>query len=230
MPLTNATILLVRHGEKDDPCAPLDDVKHPHLNAAGQARAQAYVDYFTKKYKATTTSGRGGDSAPIKLTHLFAAANSPASHRPYETLEPLANATGLPFDYTSYADAQWSTLATDLAHGNYDGANILICWHHGEIICLATDLVGQVNPPPTPESCWPPGTAAWDCDEFGWVMQIRYDGTGAAESDWVRVVNESLMSADKNAPPDSNDWPKRKKPCDPNVDASTDLESAGAIA
>ncbi|HEX3455906.1 MAG TPA: hypothetical protein VHS03_14885 [Gaiellaceae bacterium] len=205
--LANATVLLVRHGEKDNPCAK-DDSKDVCLNPMGKERAQKYVRYFGSY---TARKVDGSEPTPIKLTHLFAAANSTNSHQPHETLKPLAEANPkLPFDYTNYKDADWKCLADDLRDKDHDGAAILICWHHGEIVDLANRLLGKFAPTSPPKSCWPPLDGRWDCRAFGWVMQIRYDANGAAGTDWVRVVSEALMF-DDFSPPYTTNWQTKEK-------------------
>ena len=46
--------------------------------------------------------------------------------------------------------------------------NIVICWHHGEILELA-NLLLKGNPPPG----WP--TEPWPPDVFGWLLWLHYD-------------------------------------------------------
>lgn len=79
--LKNAIILVIRHAEKPD--------QGHTLSAAGEVRAQAYINYF-KNYKV--------DGQPLKLDYLFATADSGNSHRPRLTLEPFAKALGLKID------------------------------------------------------------------------------------------------------------------------------------
>ena len=69
----NTNILMIRHGEKPK--------SGTGLAVAGQERAQAYSIYFQNYLL---------NSSPVKLNHLFAAANSNASHRPVLTITPLS--------------------------------------------------------------------------------------------------------------------------------------------
>jgi len=78
--LSNTTILLVRHGEK--PGDPGSDNKSdgPGLSPAGQARAQAYVEYFADF---TASSADGSRSTKVELEWVFATADNPGtSYRP----------------------------------------------------------------------------------------------------------------------------------------------------
>src|ERR1700761_770641 len=109
--LKDATVLIIRHAEKPE--------TGNYLNAAGVARAKAYVNYF----KNLTLDGQ-----PVKLTSIFAAADSKKSQRPRLTVEPTSEALGLPID-SRFSEKECDELAQDLAakpHGNA----ILIAWHH----------------------------------------------------------------------------------------------------
>jgi hypothetical protein len=146
--LANATVLIIRHADKPE--------SGDGLSAAGVARANAYVNYF-ENY-------RVGD-APIKLTALFAAADSKESHRPYLTLEPLSRAIGLPID-SQYKDKDYPKLVDALQSANH-GGYILICWHHGEISNLVRALGAD------PDQLIPGGK--WPGDQYGWVLQLSFD-------------------------------------------------------
>ncbi|HEU0301176.1 MAG TPA: histidine phosphatase family protein [Longimicrobium sp.] len=149
---TNANILLIRHGEKPE--------TGTGLAPAGQARAQAYVAYF-QNYPI------GGDT--LKLQYIFATKDSKDSHRPRLTVTPLADALGLKID-DKHADEDYAKVADDLlAHGKYDGSNVLVCWHHGHLLELAARLGA------TSGTSWP---AEWPGDVYGWVLQLCYGADG----------------------------------------------------
>jgi hypothetical protein len=199
--LQNATILLVRHAEKDNPGQDDKEGDDPFLSDSGWQRAKHYVDYFSQ-YHVTSVDGR--DAGPLKLTHLFAAADHlDTSYRPNQTLQPLSNAMGLPIDL-SVADADYLDLIAELANPHkYDQATILVCWHHGEIVQLADGLLGAGGHPApilSTASTWP-AQGTWPGDVFGWLMQMCYDANGAADGDWARCINEHLMPDDKTDPP-----------------------------
>jgi hypothetical protein len=147
----NAVILVIRHAEKPD-------TGHT-LSAAGDARAQAYVNYF-KNYQV--------NGQPLKLDYLFATKDSGNSHRPRLTLEPFAKALGLKID-SRFNNDQFQQLAQEIQN-HPPGTNILICWHHGNI----PELVGALGA--DPKKILPNGK--WPDDEFNWLIQLRYDENG----------------------------------------------------
>ena len=163
--LARATVLIIRHAEEPD---------HGNgLSAAGTAHAEAYVNYF-EHY-----SLKAG-AVPIELTALFAAANSNASHRSVLTLTPLSQALGLPLN-APYKDNDYAKLAEALRttdHGRY----ILVCWHHGNIPNLVRALGGD------PHELLPDGK--WPSDQYGWVIQLRYDKQGDLKD--AKLVVEGL--------------------------------------
>jgi hypothetical protein len=165
------------------------------VRPAGQARAQAYVAYF-QNYAAQPADGPG--SKPVVLDHLFATKDSKESQRPRLTLTPLSAAIGHKI-HADVADADWADLVTELA--GYSGVDVLVCWHHGQILDLANALLakGGVDPAQLPAaSAWP---SKWPGDVFGWVLQIVYDANGNADPAWVRAFSERLMYDDTTDPP-----------------------------
>ena len=178
----NTNILMIRHAEKPD--------SGTGLAIAGQERAQAYVVYF---------QNYGLNSNSIKFDYLFAAANSPESHRPRLTIEPLSKAIGLDIN-DNYKDKDYQKLATDiLQKSKYDNSNILICWHHGEILDLAGALGVDASKLP-PESNWP--APPWPGEVFGWLLQLCYDVNGRIIVSQTICNNEQLMYNDYgNNPP-----------------------------
>jgi hypothetical protein len=182
---SNTNILLIRHAEKP--------AEGTGLAPAGKARAQAYVAYF-QDYAI--------GQAPIELHYIFAAADSHESHRPRHTVEPLAKALGLEID-DKYADKDYAALAHHLlTHEKYDGRNLLVCWHHGEILQLAAALMqGGVAGPDAPASGgalplsarWP---SHWPGDVFGWVLQLSWGAGGSLDPAQTFCQSERLMYDD----------------------------------
>jgi broad specificity phosphatase PhoE len=196
--LENSTILLVRHGEKPGGGCAKDTDGDVNLSQAGADRAQAYVGYL-RSFTARTADGTS--SVTVRPDFLFAARDGSSSHRPVETLTPLAQATGLPFD-TGIKDADYATrLVPALGDGRYADSTVVICWHHGTLVQLAEQLLlvnGQRRPDLPAASTWP---ATYDCETFGWLFQIRYDANGIVQPGWTRCLNEQLMPDDTINPP-----------------------------
>jgi hypothetical protein len=150
--LTGSTVLLVRHAEKPD--------KGRGLSPMGQARADGYASYFPN----LPVAGQ-------RYAHLFAAADSINSQRPSLTLTPLAHELKMHVE-TPYTDDQYVEFATTLlGTGDYTNQNIVVCWHHGEILDLAGLLLRGYTPPP--QANWP--QKPWPGDVFGWLLWISYD-------------------------------------------------------
>ena len=135
----NATIFLVRHGEKPD--------SGTGLSPAGQARADAYVKYFQNL--------KNPQGKTIHWDYLFACLDSDDSDRPLLTITPLAAALNKKID-TKFKDKDYSTLLTHFQQNakQYAGSNILICWHHGEILQL-TEAMGASSATLPATSNWP---------------------------------------------------------------------------
>lgn len=168
-PLANAVILIVRHGEKPD--------DGPDLAPAGQERAQAYVRYFEHfQY----------DSRPLHIDHIMASADTSKSHRERLTMEPLANALGLPID-TRFRNKDVDGVAQALA-ANPGGHVILICWHHGEIPALVQALGADSD------KLFPSGK--WPSSRFDMVIELPYDSNGHLMVDRVKRIDEHLMPGD----------------------------------
>jgi hypothetical protein len=179
----NATILLIRHGEKP---ATSGDVR---LTTAGAARAQAYIVSIPQYLLAA--------DVPSRLRHIVAAADSTGSHRSRLTVDPLSQALGLPVDAT-HADADFPTLAAALSRdARYDDGATLVCWHHENLLAIALAL--GVRPERLPHSAtWP---EAWPADVFGWLLQICFDADGAIIPAQTCCRNQRLMYGDHGQDP-----------------------------
>jgi hypothetical protein len=182
----NTNILMIRHAEKPS--------SGTGLALPGQERAYAYVVYF-QNYTLQASS----DSSPLKLSYLFASADSSSSDRPDLTIKPLSDAIGVSINL-NYKDADYQKAADEiLKKSHYDQSNILICWHHEEILALAAAL--GVDPTKLPSgNNWP---SQWPGSEYGWLLQICYDGSGDIVDSQTLCLNEKLMYDDQNDPPGS---------------------------
>jgi hypothetical protein len=166
--LKNAVILIIRHAEQQE--------DGQGLSPAGDARARAYVNYFTT----FTIDGR-----PLKLDYLFASKDSSNSHRPGLTIQPIATKLGLMVD-SRFKNRQFSDLVDEIQSRPH-GANILICWHHGKIPQIIRALGAD------PKQLLPNGR--WPDDVFGWLILLRYDENGnLVES---KRINEQLSGDER---------------------------------
>jgi phosphohistidine phosphatase SixA len=139
-----AKVLVMRHAEK------LDDPNDPNLSPPGQARAAAMVAWYP------ATFGRP-DS-------IFATAISKHSERPIQTVQPLAQSLGIPFNAT-FSDQDYGALAKLLlSDTKFSGKSILICWHHGNIPGLLRALGASTGSYPDP----------WDFTVFDLVVALDY--------------------------------------------------------
>ena len=178
----NTNILMVRHAEKPD--------SGKRLSVAGQERAHAYAVYF-QNYMLNGTL--------LKLSYTFATADSSQSQRPRLTMEPLANAMGMEID-ARYQENDYQKVADEiLQNSKYHQSNILICWHHGEILELAAALEVDATKLP-PQSHWP--SPPWPGEVFGWLPQVCYDADGNVIPSQTLCINQQLMYDDygKNPP------------------------------
>jgi len=168
-PLSDATILIIRHAEKPE--------VGTGLSPEGEARAQAYVHYF-QNFRVK--------SEPMKFDYLVAAIDSDHSQRSRLTLEPLSTAIGLKPDLRFQAKRP-QELARELLSRQH-GKAILICWHHKEIPELLKSLGAD------PDHLLPGGE--WPVQQFGWVLELRYDHDGQLLQNKTKRIKEHLMTGD----------------------------------
>ena len=164
--LADATVLIVRHGEKPD--------TGTGLSPAGEARAKAYVRYFQPMKLDNGTS--------FRPDMLVATADSADSARERLTLAPLADALKLPIDQR-FADKDVKALVKALS-GESHGKSILIAWHHGELGKLIKAFGAD------PKALMPKGK--WPDDVFDWVVVLRFDHAGQLIPDSPHIMQEKL--------------------------------------
>ena len=157
-----AQILLLRHGEKPEAAS------DPGLSPKGQIRAAALAIYLPAAF------GRP--------SHLFATRQSPESDRPAQTLKPLSAALGIALD-TRFENSQFKDLAREfLADPRYQGARIVVCWHHHEI----PDFAKALDVKDAPDH--------WDDNVFDRIWQIDY-GLGHPK---LSKVHQKLLFGDSD--------------------------------
>lgn len=163
--LADATVVIIRHGEKPD--------SGPELSAEGQAHAQAYVGYFQHLVL---------DGVPFRPDMLVASANSKNSARERLTLTPLSQALGLPIDQR-FADKEVKPLFEALASEQH-GKSILIAWHHGELAKLLRAFGAD------PDALLPDGK--WPGSVFNWTVVLRYDHAGQLIPGSAQIIQQDL--------------------------------------
>lgn len=163
--LADATVLIVRHGEKPD--------SGPDLSPAGEARARAYASYFNPFIL---------DGKPFRPDMLVASADSKNSARERLTLAPLAQALKLPIDQR-FADREVQELVAALSSETH-GKSILIAWHHGQLGKLIKAFGAD------PKALLPKGK--WPDDEFNWLVVLRFDHTGQLVPGSAKIIQVKL--------------------------------------
>ena len=147
-------ILLIRHAEK----ATVEPVA-PDLNARGKERAEGLFELFQK-------SKARPEPFP-KPDFIFAARDSNSSHRPTQTVAPIASKLEISVN-SGFSSDEPARLINEL-FGNpiYAGKTVLICWRHSSIVQLATHLGAKEVP------------AEWKDHVFdrGWHITYEKDGS-----------------------------------------------------
>jgi len=143
--------LIIRHAEKTD--------DGRGLSSLGVARAKAYADYF----KNFTIDGRA-----LKLDAIFASKDGRNSHRPLLTAEPTAEALGLKVN-DRFKNNHFNELVDEIK-SKPRGENILIVWHHGNMVGLLRALGAD------PKTLFPKGR--WPGHVYDWLIELRYDENG----------------------------------------------------
>src|SRR5262249_1085506 len=113
---------------------------------------------------------------------IFAAKDSKKSHRPRETVRPLAKRLELKVN-DDYADEDFTKLARELFHDpRYAGKTVLICWHHRKIPELAASVGGDA-------------TKHWNekCFDGVWRMDKEKSGKGR-----FRDLPQQLLAGDSD--------------------------------
>lgn len=178
----NLTVFLVRHAERPD--------EGSELAPEGSARAQKYVQYFQNQVNY--------DGTPIHWNYLFASAESNKSDRPFLTLQPLSDAIGVTIN-DEFKNRHFEKLAKELEkneENKYKDTNALICWHHGEILGLASAIGADQEHLP-PSAHWPD---KWPKDVYGWLLKIYYRPDGTLDLEHTQAVSEQLMPDDTLSP------------------------------
>jgi len=172
--LRNTTVLIIRHAEKPDAGS--------LLNARGEQRAVAYVDYFNPLRV---------DGQTLIPQRLIAAGDTPESSRSRLTLTPLSQRLNLVIEQP-YVNGDLHHLVKLLRKSN-QAQTVLIAWHHGHINKLikafggdATALMGEEK---------------WPDDVFDWVIVLRFDDNGRLMPSRSLKLQEHLLPGDASPSP-----------------------------
>ncbi len=142
-------IVVLRHAEEPPP-----ESNSADLSKSGRRRADKLVKYIVETFGPPT--------------HLFVAEPSGSSVRPYLTLRPLADASGLVID-ASYGSREFAQLALKLLHDpQFDDSIVVIVWTHKELPSLASALGA-------PRDAFP---EHWAEDLFDPCFRFSYKKTG----------------------------------------------------
>jgi hypothetical protein len=146
-----ATILLMRHAEKPE------DRRDPGLAEAGRRRAERLAVYIPETF------------GPPDL--LLAAADTPDSHRPRLTLEPLAAVRRL--DVGEFPDRQSEAFARKLlAEPMFARKRVVVSWRHDALPALARALGAPEGLCPDP----------WPDELYDLLLRFDYGANGNARS------------------------------------------------
>ncbi|PTT68938.1 flagellar basal body-associated protein FliL [Pseudomonas sp. HMWF007] len=167
--LRNATVLIIRHAEKP--------AEGSALNARGEQRAAAYVDYFNPLKL---------DGQTLTPQRLIAAGDVPESSRSRLTLTPLAQRLNLVIEQP-YVNGDLHQLVKLLRKSN-QAQTVLIAWHHGHINKLLKAFGGD----PTALM----GQEKWPDDVFDWLIVLRFDENGRLIPSRSEKVQEQLLPGD----------------------------------
>jgi hypothetical protein len=157
--LTTRYILVMRHAEK--PGMPND----PNLSEAGYARANELATYIPDTFG--------------KPDVIIAAENSLESHRPVETVTPLAHHLAPPLTVlTPYTDKQFEEAAKLMltGEGYRDRPLIVCCWHHEKIPHLMKALECE-------EGSFPD---LWPDDLFNLILKVGIHSSGPNTVEEIR--------------------------------------------
>ncbi len=126
-------ILIIRHAEKPH------EKNNENLSVKGYERASALAYYIPDDFDT--------------IDHIFAAGighHSP-SHRPVETVTPLAERLGLKIHQKYLKDDHTTMVNHILGDDKYTDSNVVVCWEHTDIEAISTAF-GTTNVPSNP---WP---------------------------------------------------------------------------
>lgn len=169
-----AQVIIIRHGEKD---------AAGNLSQKGLERAGALAPYFAYTQSLITYG------PPFSIFAARPTPNTPPysadenTQRCLQTVSPTAQFLSLVI-HSGYARFEEPQLADFVLNNpNYNGKNVLVCWHHEAIRNLAIAF-GISSPPTYPD------------DEFDLTWVITY-----ASSPTLNIFHQRLLLGDLNITP-----------------------------
>lgn len=193
-------ILLLRHAEKPT------DTKDPNLSTRGYSRAGALPAWLISAFGKPVAvyamkSGEAGAAGTLSGTERFVRSNSTRAatsglakggehktHRPVQTVTPLATALGMtvktPYGYDDIQPLVHELLTTP----EYAAKIVVVCWVHGEIKTIAKQLGYEQ-------------AKDWDGDDYDHVWAITPTasatlGLDTSDSVTLKVVPQRLLFGD----------------------------------
>jgi hypothetical protein len=187
--MAEQTILIIRHAEKPEPHGDggIDASGAPDrrsLTPRGWQRAGAWTELWAPSL--------GRQPALPKPTAIFASApethptadDGSKSHRPLETVTPVAAKLGIQID-VRFTKGRESDLAKALLTV---GGVVLVCWQHEDIVAIAKALAPDVKTIPD----------AWPGDRFNVIF--RFDRPDSASPWAFQQVAPVMLKGDKAGP------------------------------
>jgi len=133
-----AHVIIIRHGEKPD--------EGDGLSELGKRRAQYIARCMSQEQP--TVALPAGKPSYVMASH----GKDDHSHRPIDTVAPLAAALGLKLDEGTYFKDS-KGFAQHIQSVLQPKSTLVVAWHHGEIAELVKELLGQEQ--------WRLGDLAW---------------------------------------------------------------------
>jgi len=153
---TQASILLIRHGEKDAK----SKYGEIHLNQRGEIRAAALAVLFFPQRNDTSYALQAKMSLPqIDSVVAQASTERHPSRRKIETAEPISKAGSVPLDL--YDHENIDSLCSHLTEEIRLHRTTLVVWDHSTISHIANDLLEI-----------PRGTVRWPMDRYDVIWEI----------------------------------------------------------
>lgn len=187
-----AHVIIIRHGEKPD--------EGDGLSEVGKRRAQYIARCMSQEQP--TVALPAGKPSYVMASH----GKDDHSHRPIDTVAPLAAALGLELDEGTYFKDS-KGFAQHIQSVLKPKSTLVVAWHHGEIAELVKELLGQEQwrlgdlawPDKWPKHCGsgkyvePTFKHGGECYDLVWrVTLIRHRPPNATKGESARAATQVL--------------------------------------